>query len=241
MSVAQFPTGESIAAALTRCVGELLLLPLDPVLERLRFATCLLDAGLHRLWRHVARPAWIHLCECALSAVPELANGRRGVVGGDGRWSELSAEGVARWRLGRLNAAWKNASSRGAIVGPLKTTGPAGTGRALHRNERWERVERGCEVRNTGVLRSQCRPVSLSLKKQMRPTPVGQPRCSPDAGCGFGGLGAAGESEKTGGGKDFGAASNEWLWEAGRICDYCPALPDLGMDFWGRARLTRGV
>lgn len=47
---------------LTRSVCKLLLFPLDPVLERLSLATCLLDASLHRFGRHVARPAGIHLC-----------------------------------------------------------------------------------------------------------------------------------------------------------------------------------
>jgi len=50
-----------LSERLTCCIGELLLFPLDPVLERLSLATRLLDAGLHRLRRNVARPAWIHI------------------------------------------------------------------------------------------------------------------------------------------------------------------------------------
>ena len=42
---------------LTRRVGELVLLPLDPVLQRLGLAARLLNACLHRLRRHFARPA----------------------------------------------------------------------------------------------------------------------------------------------------------------------------------------
>ena len=106
-------TRNSIGAALTRRVRELLLLPLDPVLERLSLATCLLDACLHRLGRHVARPAWIHLCcECAALIDQSNRNWRKGA-------GLLSAamEMVDIWvlgGLGRLNAWWKNASSRGA-------------------------------------------------------------------------------------------------------------------------------
>ena len=40
---------------LTRAIGQIILLALYPVLQVLGFATSLLDARLHRLWRHVVR------------------------------------------------------------------------------------------------------------------------------------------------------------------------------------------
>lgn len=98
------------AAALTRCVGKLLLLPLDPVLQRLCFPTCLLDASLHRLGRHVARPAWIHFGECAV--INQAAIGRWSGVARD-LARDLAAMGMigiertgGSWRLGWLNAEW---------------------------------------------------------------------------------------------------------------------------------------
>lgn len=40
----------------TRCIGELILLPLNLVLQGLSLATRLLDAGLHGLGRDLSRP-----------------------------------------------------------------------------------------------------------------------------------------------------------------------------------------
>lgn len=45
---------------LTGGVCELILLPLDPVLQGLSLATRLLDASLHCLWRHIIWPACVH-------------------------------------------------------------------------------------------------------------------------------------------------------------------------------------
>lgn len=41
---------------LTSSIGQFILLALDPVLQGLGLAPGLLNARLHRLWRHIVRP-----------------------------------------------------------------------------------------------------------------------------------------------------------------------------------------
>lgn len=43
-------------AKLTSSIGQFILLALDPVLQGLGLAPGLLNARLHRLWRHIVRP-----------------------------------------------------------------------------------------------------------------------------------------------------------------------------------------
>lgn len=44
-----------MTALLTRCVRQLILLAFYPILKGLSFTSSLLNARLHRLWRHIVR------------------------------------------------------------------------------------------------------------------------------------------------------------------------------------------